>query len=535
MSLLFTLWTCNPGFSKGDRSMISSVRPWTRPTNLGLAAGGLCLLALCLAVVSPAGAQEDNRWAGLDGLVEQGLKDWQVPGLALAVVKDGKVVYARGYGVRNLQTREGVNPDTLFYIGSATKSFTATLIAALAEEGKVSWDRPLRDTFPDFQMFDPAATGKTTFRDLLCHRTGIPRQEFLKVHAPPKRTDLIDRLRFFEPTTDFRYGFQYCNETVTVAGDLLARRAETTWETLVRSRLLEPLGMSRSAVRVEEMKKAGNHAFPYIIRRNGTEELAFYDVAELRGPAGGIISSVNDLARWVIFNLNRGKWEGKTLISPEYLAQLWVPQMPATRSAPPYSELTHQSYGLGWFIDSYRGSLRIFHPGNLYGFSALVSFLPRENAGVVVLANLNGTKLVDIIERFVYDQLLGLPAVDWNVRLLGDLSKMRAAAAAQSPPSDPDRKPAARPSHPLEAYSGAFMNPGYGTLQIGCERETLTITVHSGTFPLRHYNGDSFEFYHPVEDQGWLLLFQDDALGHITSIHLEPGPGAKPIAFTRLP
>ena len=475
----------------------------------------------------------DSTLAAIDAAVEQGLKAFQVPGLALAVVRDGQVVLARGYGVRSLTTREAVTPDTLFYVASGSKSFTATLIAMTAEEGKVNWDRPIRQWVPAFQLADPTATGKVTLRDLLSHRTGIPRQELLKSHAPERRTDLIDRIRHFEPAIDFRSGYLYCNETVTVAGDLVAREAGATWEELIRLRIFEPLGMARSAVTVADMKRAGDYAFPYIVRETAPEEMAFYDVSELRGPAGGVISSVNDLSKWLLFNLNGGKADGKTVMSAQALAQLWVPQVPATRAAPRYPELSHQNYGLGWFIDAYRGSLRISHPGNLYGFTAMISFLPREKIGVAVLANLNGTPLAQIIERGVYDALLGLTPIDWPGRFKADEARLRTALAEQQAKAGPGPKRVAEPSRGLEAFAGVYTNPGYGTIRVRHDGKGLVVVLRSGTFPLRHSDGDSFEYDHPVEGETWRLAFRADANRQVAAIAMDSGSGSKPIVFNR--
>lgn len=493
-------------------------------------------LLVLIGAGQPASAQDIVPLAGVDTVIEAGLKTWQVPGLALAVVRDGRVILARGYGVRSLQTREPVNPDTLFYIGSATKSFTATLVAMTVEEGKADWDRPLAQTAPGFRVADPLASQMISFRDLLSHRTGIPRQEFLKVNAPDRRTDLIERIRFFEPTLDFRSGFQYCNETVTVAGDLLARTVGATWEDMVRQRIFEPLGMTRSTTSVAGMKHLGNHAAPYIVRRTDPEEMALYDVGELRGPAGAVISSANDLSRWVLFNLAAGKSNERTLIGAAALAQLWVPRIPATRIAPRYPELSHQSYGLGWFVDSYRGSLRISHPGNLYGFTSVVSFLPREQIGVVVLANLNGTPLPHVVERLVYDALLKAAPVDWTNRFQDEEAARRPAQpTGQQVQVDPGRQPDTRPSRALGAFAGTYRSPAYGTLNIRQEGDGLVVRVHSGEFPLRHYNYDVFEFYHPVEDQSWLLAFRGSSAGKIETLAIDGGPGSKEITFTRMP
>jgi CubicO group peptidase (beta-lactamase class C family) len=378
------------------------------------------------------------------------------------------------------------------------------------------------------------ATSRVTLRDLLSHRTGVPRQDFLKMNAPGHRTDLLQAIRYFEPAAEFRSGFRYCNETVTVAGDLLAQRAGTTWEALIRERIFTPLGMTRSVADVAAMKANGNYAYPYIIRRQDPEEMAFYDVSELRGPAGAVISSANDMARWLIFNLDRGQVNGKAIVPAAALAQLFVPQVPATVRAPRYPELTHQSYGLGWFVDTYRGSLRISHPGSLYGFSSMVSFLPRERLAVVVLANLHATPLTEIVERFVYDGLLGLPSVDWNQRTKEDEARARAAYESQAASTPaPATKAPAGPARPIEAYLGTFSNAGYGTVTIERTGEKLSIHLRSGSFPLAHITYDVFEFHHPVEDQTCRLVFRSGFEGEIESVAIDAAPGLSPLVFER--
>ena len=494
------------------------------------------MAALLLAgLAGPAAAQETADIKGLDALVEQGLKDWQVPGLAVAVVKDGKLLLARGYGVRSLQSGEKVDADTSFYIGSASKSFTATLAAMLVDEGKASWDRPLVADVPTFMMWDPVATSRVTLRDMLSHRTGIPRQEFLKINAPDKRTDLIGRIRYFEPALEFRAGFRYSNEVVTVAGDLLAQQAGTTWEDLLRRRILIPLHMTRTAAQVREMQAAGNFAMPYILGDKAPEVMAFYDVSELRGPAGAVISTANDMANWLLFNLNLGKVNGTPVVRQQALSPLFTPQMPATLRAPRYPELSHQNCGLGWFIDTYRGSLRFSHPGNLYGFTAMVSFLPRESVGVVVLANLNGTPLPEIVERFVYDSLLNLAPVNWSGRYKDDEARARAAyeAAAKAGGGEGQKAVAAPPPHTPDEYAGTYLSAGYGTVTIARSGGGLSIRLRSGTFPLHHGRSNAFDFSHPVEGQSWPLVFREGLSGTIEAVAIEAGPGLQPLVFMK--
>lgn len=491
-------------------------------------------------IAGPASAQGPEAIKGLDALIEQGLKDWQVPGLAVAVVKDGKVLLARGYGVRSLKGGERVDADTSFYIASASKSFTATLAAMMVDEGSASWDRPVAADTSQFAMWDPVASSRVTLRDMLSHRTGIPRQEFLKIHAPDTRTDLIGRLRYFEPAVEFRSAFRYSNEVVTVAGDLLAQRAGTTWEDLIRRRIFSPLEMKRTTVTVRDMHAAGNYATPYILGDTpAPEEMAFYNVSELRGPAGAVISTVNDMSNWLLFNLNGGKHGGAVVLRTPALSSLFAPQMPATIRSPRYPELSHQNYGLGWFIDTYRGALRISHPGNLYGFSAMVSFLPRQSVGVVVLANLNGTPLPDIVERYVYDMLLNLPVIDWSARYKDDEARARAAyqaasASAKQPGAGATAPPVpAPPGHSPDEYAGDYVSAGYGTVTIAKSGDGLTLALRSGTLSLQHRRHNAFEFFHPVEGQRWQLAFREGLSGSIEALAIDAGPGLQPLVFER--
>jgi CubicO group peptidase (beta-lactamase class C family) len=495
-------------------------------------AAALCLVPLLLGI--PAAAAETGPLKDLDALVERGLADWKVPGLALAVVKDGRVVLLRGYGVRDVVTREKVTPETLFSIASATKPFTATLAAMAVAEKRIEWDTPLGTYFPGFGMHDPAAAAKVTLRDLLTHRSGIPRQKFFSLNPPATRAEVRGRLRFFEPTADFRSAFQYCNETVTVAGDMVAERMGSTWEELVASRLLKPLGMDRTLFSVRDLEKDPDHALPYIDWGEGPEPMEFHD-ASILGPAGGIVSSASDLARFVQLNLARGQKDGKPLVDAAQLGRIQSPQVPVPR-ATREKEVLLQAYGIGWFLDAWRGYLHVHHGGVLYGFSSHVSFLPTENVGLVVLANLNGTPLTTIVEGWVYDRLLGLAPSDWDGRAKAQEAKVREAweKAKRAEEMDPCGRPETRPGRPLPAYAGTYRSEGYGTLTVREEGGELATTLWTDRCPLRACGGDRFDLYHPVERQGWRATFQGPPGAAAASLAVKLGPGLKEVVYTRV-
>lgn len=494
---------------------------------------GALLLLGALLIPASMHAAEPDALKDLDAFVEKGLAEWKVPGLSIAVVKDGAVVLSRGYGVRDLATKEKVTPETLFSIASATKSFTATVAAMVVEEKKIDWDTPLKSYFPDFRMYDPAATEKVTLRDLLTHRSGIPRQKFFSLNPPATRREVRDRYRYFEPSADFRSAWQYCNETYTVAGDMVAERAGVSWEELVRARILEPLGMSRTLFSVREMEKAPDHAQPFIDWGDGPEAMAFHD-AGILGPAGEIVSSANDLSKWLLFNLARGQRDGKRLVDPAQLARIQSPQIPIPRPMRD-KEVLLQSYGMGWFLDAYRGFLHVHHGGVLYGFSSHVSFLPGENIGLVVLTNLNGTPFPTILEGYVYDRLLGLPPTDWNGRALAQEAKAKEAwdKMRAKEAEDPCGKPETKAGRPLEAYAGTYRSDGYGTITVREASGALEATLWTDRCPLKACGGDGFDLYHPVERQAWRVTFQGAPGGPVTSFSVAPVPGLKDVTYRK--
>lgn len=471
--------------------------------------------------------------SGLDDYITSAMKQWNVPGLAISVIKDGNIIHSKGYGVRNLVSGEPVTDTTLFSIASATKSFTATVAAMVVDEGTMNWDTPLSRYFPDFRMYDSAVTDRVTLRDLLSHRSGIPRQKYFSLNTPPTRREVRACLEYFEPSIDFRSAWQYCNETVTVAGDMVAERAGSTWEEFVRTRIFDPLGMKRSCFSVTEMVRMPDYALPYIDWEDRPEVMDFHN-ADILGPAGCIVSNVRDLSQWLLLNLNKGKLGENQLVRPQRLVELQTPTMPIPASRSRKSaEILCQSYGMGWFIDAYRGHLHIHHGGVLYGFTSLVSFLPDDRIGLVVLANLNGTALTEILEGYVYDRLMGLDPIDWNQRNLEAQARMKAQYEAMKQEKDPNLQPETPLSHTLREYTGIFRSNGYGTMTIVCEGDSLHTTLLGIRCPLRRYNHDVFELYHPIEHQSWLVSFSSDMKGGISSLSVELGPKMKPIEYRR--
>ena len=398
------------------------------------------------------------------------MADWKVPGLAVAVVKDGEVVLLEGYGVRDTATQAPVTPDTLFAIGSSTKAFTATSLAMLVDEGKLAWDAPIRATLPSFKLKDPVASERMTPRDLVTHRSGLPRHDLVWYAAPLSRKDLFSRLEFLEPSADFRSRWQYQNLMFMTAGHLTGEVAGTSWEDFVRARIFAPLGMKGSNFSVEDSKKTPDFAWPYKEKDEKVVKIPFRNI-DAMGPAGSINSSARDMARWLLLQTGGGKVGETQVLTGPSLLELHKPQMVVGESGQD-PEITGTSYAMGWFVESYRGHARVHHGGNIDGFSAMVSFVPARGVGVVALTNLDGTPLPQIVARQAVDRLLGLPPIDWSARLLQRREAGRKADKGGKAKGAEERKTGTLPARALDEYVGDYEHPAYGVVSVTRPRRT---------------------------------------------------------------
>jgi len=472
--------------------------------------------------------------------VTKAMAEWKVPGMAVAIVKDGKVVLAEGFGLRDVKNNLKVTPRTVFAIGSSSKAFTATSLGILFDEGKLDWDKPVRDYLPTFKLWDAFASERMTPRDLVCHRSGLPRHDAMWYGSSFSRQELFDRLSFLEPNHDFRTVFQYQNLMFMTAGHLVGVLSRSTWEEFVRKRIFEPLGMTSSEFSVEEMKAGTDHSLPYGEKKDKIEEIPFRNIDAI-GPAGSINSNVVDMANWVILNLNKGKFAGKSVVSEAALTQIQSPQTvvqePIFLLLSDFPELFYPSYGMGWFITSYRGHTVLHHGGNIDGFSAMVSFMPRDNMGLVILTNLNGTLLPYAVMFNIYDRLLGLDQVAWSGRFKQIIDKMKAEGEKAKKEADRDRQPNTRPSHPLEDYTGEYAHPAYGTLSVVKDADGLKAKYNGTDFALSHYHYDVFNFTDVKEPDGSAIkgTFGMDIKGSIMNLSVRLEPAVKDIVFARLP
>jgi CubicO group peptidase (beta-lactamase class C family) len=495
-------------------------------------------IVLLLALFASLSFSQQNpdlaKLKGYENFAQSILAEYKVPGVAVAIVKDGRVLYMQGFGFRDIQAGLKVTPHTLFGIGSCSKAFTAVTMGILVDEGKLEWNKSVRTYLPTFQLSDPAATEMLTPRDLVSHRTGLPRHDKVWYKSTLSRKELYDRLRFLDFSRGVREVYQYNNLMFMAAGILVEAVTGTTWEEFVRRRILDPLGMSETNFSVADSRKSADFAEPYQEVEGKVVPIPFCNVDAI-APAGAINSSVSDMARWLLLNLAKGRYGEKLekrIISEAVLGQIQTPQVIVPEEWK-YDELFYGSYAMAWRINSYRGHLLVAHGGSIDGFTALVSMLPKDNIGLVVLNNLESGPINYILAYNIYDRLLGLKPVDWDGRTRTDLAKSREAAEKSKKEREKDRKPGTSPTHPLKEYAGDFDHPAYGRFSVRMEGDRLLADFHGLTYAMSHFHYDTFELKNPLAEIEAPLTFLIDAKGDIGSLSIRLEPTVKDIVFTR--
>lgn len=463
---------------------------------------------------------------------------WQVPGCAVAVIQGGEVVFSNGFGHTRRDGHQPITPQTLFPIASATKSFTSLSLALLVAEGMLDWDTPLRSYWPDFQLFDPVATASITARDLLCHRSGLPRHDLVWYNTSESREELMKRLRYLEPTQAFRSIYQYQNLMVAAAGSLVEQLSGEKWEAFVKKRILDPLDMENTCFTLEAARQTGRLAHPYRKKAAGIVEVPYLN-NEAIGPAGSMISSLEDMTKWLQLHLQNGMANACPLVSSSSLEELYRPQILTGQSTVPYPELTPTYSALGWFTQSYRGHRMIYHAGNLQGFTSLVSFLPEEQMGIVVLSQIDNSRLPTDLSYESYDLLLGMEPSDWHERMKQEARKEEAVQEKHSNRWESLRLSPIKTDDAAQeyiAYTGEYEHPGYGTITISPTDGQLSMKYHDIHFLLEPLVDARFL---ATFDESYMLQFplsfQKNRDGEFESLSapLEPAEGAKELQFTR--
>jgi len=482
---------------------------------------------ILLVVVTRVGAlaAQTHRLSELDSYIEDARRAWGIPGLAIAVVKDDSVIFARGYGERVVGSGEPVDEHTLFAIASTSKAFTAAALGLLVDEGKLRWDDPVRRHLPDFELADPYVTRHVTIRDLLTHRVGVARKDNLWIPGRFDRRELVRRVRFLDQVRGFREGYGYNNLMYVVAGEVAAAAAGMSWDSLVETRLFAPLGMARTTSRDSVVATRENVSGSHI--RSGDRVIAVdrrnYDAL---GPAGSIYSSAWEMAQWLRLHLNKGVYQGQRLLKESTIEEMHSPQVviPVTAGTRRlFPTRNFSAYGLGWRIEDYHGLKVVQHTGSVNSIRTQVGMIPARGIGVVVLTNLGSSTLQTALMYRVFDLLLGLPPTDWSAIFLDEARRAAERSAISAERTKSSRVQGTRPSLPLEAYAGTYTDSLFGDVTVAVEHGRLVLRYSQDYVAvLEHWHHDTFRGRWQRRGGGQrFVTFGIDAQGWVRSLELE--------------
>lgn len=473
--------------------------------------------------------EQNEILADIDGVVKEALEVFQVPGASIGVIVDGKLIFANGYGYRDLESKRPVTPETLFAIGSCSKAFTTFVLGTLVDEGMIEWDEPVIKHLPEFRLIDEHATRNMTIRDLLTHRSGLPRHDFVWYNSDLSRGEFLGRLKYLEFENDLREKFHYNNLMYAVAGLWIEKVTGQSWEDNVKQRIFIPLGMKHSNFSVDESKNSDNFSYPHAERKEVVQAIPFRNISNM-GPAGSINSNVVDMSKWLQLQISDGTIAEKKFIQETTLNEMHTLQF--AKADFPKDRGYFFGYGLGWFIGNYGGHYLVEHGGGIDGFISKTSLFPHKKIGVIVLSNSSdgGGGFVNSVSKSIFDRLLGLEKIDWVDKLsaIQKEAKESKKSVETAEPSD------TKPSHKLDDYVGEYEHPGYGILKIYLEDGQLVSSYNRIVTPLTHKHYDIFLGSKECDDPVFADMhfsFQTRCSGDIAEVHIPFE--AKPTIFKK--
>ncbi|MCX6205160.1 MAG: serine hydrolase [Bacteroidetes bacterium] len=513
----------------------------------------LLLASIMLAVFVFANAQKKNKpiskadpFAGLDTTFERILSDWHAAGFAVAVVEKDKVIYAKGFGYRDLENKIPVTPNTLFAIGSCTKAFTASILGILQKDGKLELNKPVRNYLPELKFFNDNMNNQIQLVDMMSHRTGLPRHDYSWYAFPSSSRDsLMKRIQYMEPSYGLREKWQYNNFMFLLQGMVAEKITGTSWENNVQEKIFKPLGMNSSNFSITDLQKNKDASLGYGLKKDSIiKKLDYYNINAM-GPAGSINSNVLDMANWVSTWINGGKFNGKEIIPAGYMNEAMGAQMVVGTGLPTKErpDVFFSNYGFGWMLASYKGHFRVEHGGNIDGFSASTCFFPSDSVGIIVLTNQNGSSMPSIIRNTIADRILKLPYFDWNEDLKKSVAKAKLAEKEGQKSKVSNQKLNTHPSHPLKDYEGLYNHPGYGTFEVSLRNDSLICYMGKDVLWLKNYHYDIFEPFDIDPKDGidttdrspTRVAFQMNEAGDINGIKIALEPTLPELKFDKTP
>ena len=456
---------------------------------------GFGVLMLLSAVSFELFAQSEP-FEGLNSYILKAMKEWETPGLAIAIVKNDSVIFAKGYGVRKLGENAPVTPNTIFAIASTTKAMTVACLAMLVDEGKLKWDDPVTKHIPWFQLHDPYVTRELTVRDLLCHRSGLERGDGLWSMSPFSREEILRRLRLLKPAWSFRSRYGYQNTMFITAGEIVPAVTGKSWDEFITERLFKPLGMSHSSTSVSALQGKDDVASPHY-RIDDVMQPVNWENCDNIGGAGAVNSSVMDMAQWVRLNLGNGVYANKRLLSTSLMKEMQSSQtiirIDSADSALKPS-MHFRSYGLGWFLQDYFGRKIVYHTGSLNYMRTRVLFIPEEQFGLVILQNSPNESLHESIGYWILDRLLGGTERDWSAELRTAADEAEAKSKAAQKKRIEARVAGTKPSLALDKYTGTYEDELYGKVSVQLEDGKLAMKLSASyEGAMEHWHYDTFE------------------------------------------
>lgn len=484
----------------------------------------------------------------LDAYIEGGMRDWQIPGLSIVVVREGSVLYEKGFGVRELGKPGKVDADTLFGMMSTTKAMTALAVGLLVDEKKLAWDDPVIMHLPKLRLPNAYLTEHVTIRDLLRHTSGLQNADLLWDREDLDTQAILARLDRVPTTSGLRSDFVYHNVMYQVAGEVVAAASGMSWDRFITLRILKPLGMTRSHATLQEVmdRKDGNLSVAHVDIDSQVRAIEENPVDRVPA-AGAAWSTAHDAGKWLAFLLAGGVVDGRRLISEENFRELFLPQVTIPRGQWPYPTLgltaSHwTTYGLGWFQQDYRGQLVATHSGSMDGRTAMVGLIPDAKVGVYVFGNLDHAEFRHALLWKVLDLCTGAPDRDWNRACIELFGGLKAKAAQSQLQEDQARVLGTRLSHPLTAYVGTYAHATWGEIVVTHEGDRLVLRMgpsQRNKGNLEHWHFDTFRTRFGDGRGGWskvgFTLALDGSVGAVvlddptmTFTRVVEAPKAKP-------
>jgi len=504
----------------------------------------LFVLSLCITY---SFAQTDKRLKGIEKQFNSILETSKAPGFAVAIVEGDKIVYAKGFGYKDYEKKLPADANTLYAIGSSTKAFTSALLGLLREDGKLDFDDSPIQHVPGLEFYNGDMNNNIIIKDLMRHSTGLPRHDGAWYFFPNKNKDtLVARMKYHEPFTGVRQRWYYNNFGFLLQGVITEKLTGKSWERNIEEEFFKPLGMDRSKTNLAGWKSSSNIAVGYRLDEDRmVKKMDYYDISGM-SPAGSINSSVNDMSKWMMLWLNKGKIGEEQILPEDYIQEAMSSQMVAAAGFPSEElpDVQYANYGYGWFLHSYKGHYLVEHGGNIDGFSASVALYPMDNIGIVVLTNQNGSAVPQLIRSIAADHMLKVEKTEWAKEYKKDIEKaLEAQAKAEDGGKEDANVKGTKPSHILLDYTGFYEHPGYGKFEVVVENDTMYSELDNNRQYLHHYHYDTFELIDVNDGKieasqigGALkVTFTTNVAGDIDYMKANIEPMTDPIAFKRTP